>query len=344
MFANAVSATTSTDNDTTLQPDQATTAAPGVGDVPATTPASPVVASVRRNLFGIRLNHDQLKQDLNDMWKDQIDRQNQSWGFDFQKLKPLDNKDSKSSERFEWTKVQTRLNPFYNETGKLNQSNKNKSLDLLKLTFLFLLNKDVKSAVFDKEELTEEEYETEEEEYDDALAVPTFYKYQRRAKLNAEHNNRLKFIQLAAKSSTATTIKKPAVKKTPASTGQKTRRKQTRTVTPKVQKSLIITFSENRKDTLRSSASKSLAGMFEASSNSVQARIQTATTTITTTTTTSDNASSAFRQPMKQQSLLDMLKQRKRKVTGESTGTAAKLGVDEASVVHNLRTRTVSIN
>ncbi len=84
--------------------------------------------------------------------------------------------------------------------------------------------------------------------------------------------------------------------------------------------------------------------MFEASSNSVQARIQTATTTITTTTTTSDNASSAFRQPMKQQSLLDMLKQRKRKVTGESTGTAAKLGVDEASVVHNLRTRTVSIN
>ncbi len=176
--------------------------------------------------------------------------------------------------------------------------------------------------------------------------MPTFYKYQRRAKLNAEHNNRLKFIQLAAKSSTATTIKKPAVKKTLSSTsaGQKTRRKQTRTVTPKLQKSLIITFSENRKDTLRSSASKSLAGMFEASSNSVQARIQTATTTITTTTTTSDNASSAFRQPMKQQSLLDMLKQRKRKVTGESTGTAAKLGVDEASVVHNLRTRTVSIN
>ncbi len=86
--------------------------------------------------------------------------------------------------------------------------------------------------------------------------------------------------------------------------------------------------------------------MFEASSNSVQARIQTATTTTTTatTTTTSDNASSAFRQPMKQQSLLDMLKQRKRKVTAESTGTAAKLGVDEASVVHNLRTRTVSIN
>ena len=178
--------------------------------------------------------------------------------------------------------------------------------------------------------------------------MPTFYKYQRRAKLNAEHNNRLKFIQLAAKSSTATTIKKPAVKKTLSSTsaGQKTRRKQTRTVTPKLQKSLIITFSENRKDTLRSSASKSLAGMFEASSNSVQARIQTATTTTTTatTTTTSDNASSAFRQPMKQQSLLDMLKQRKRKVTAESTGTAAKLGVDEASVVHNLRTRTVSIN
>lgn len=329
MFANAATpacstppaiATTGADNDTTLQADQAST---------AEAPVSPVVANTRRNLFGIRLNHEQLKQDLNDMWKDQIDRQNQSWGFDFQKLKPLDKVSPAANEttnptsqhRFEWTKVHTRLNPFYNET-------------------------DVKaSTVFDKEELTaDEEYETEEEEYDDALAVPTFYKYQRRAKLNAEHNNRLKFIQLAkASSSPATAIKKPTASKTltASSTSKKPVRnsnskRQQRTVTPKVQKSLIITFSENRKDTLRSSASKSLANMFEASSSSVETRVQA---TATTTSTSSVSSSSAFRQPMKQQSLLDMLKQRKRKAT-----TDAKSVADEASVVHNLRTRTVSIN
>jgi len=119
MFANAANAnsTASLDNDITLQPDQVNTTE--ALKQQQQSPASPIVASTRRNLFGIRLNHDQLKQDLNDMWKDQIDRQNQSWGFDFQKLKPLDNQaDNENSQRFEWTKVQTRLNPFYNETGK----------------------------------------------------------------------------------------------------------------------------------------------------------------------------------------------------------------------------------
>ena len=71
--------------------------------------------NTRRNLFGIRLNHDQLQQDLTEMWKEQVDRQNQNWGFDFQKLKPLD---KNSTKRFEWIKVNTRMNPFYNETGK----------------------------------------------------------------------------------------------------------------------------------------------------------------------------------------------------------------------------------
>ena len=90
--------------------------------------ASPMMDKTRRNLFGIRLNHDQLAQDLKDMWQESIDRQNQNWGFDFQKLRPLEAKPAKTiasnnadkakevkrknceaekvqKQRFEWTKV-----------------------------------------------------------------------------------------------------------------------------------------------------------------------------------------------------------------------------------------------
>lgn len=108
MFANAQES-----NDLTLKSTES----------PSSRSASPMLGSgTRRNLFGIRLNHDQLKQDLKDMWKDQIDRQTQNWGFDFENLKPLDknieNKEYKSiAKRFEWTKVKTQHNQFYNETG-----------------------------------------------------------------------------------------------------------------------------------------------------------------------------------------------------------------------------------
>ena len=81
-----------------------------------TRSASPMLGNTRRNLFGIRLNHDQLKQDLKDMWKDQIDRQTQNWGFDFENLKPID-KNIEISKRFEWTKVKTQHNKFYNDSG-----------------------------------------------------------------------------------------------------------------------------------------------------------------------------------------------------------------------------------
>lgn len=289
MFANAQPSTSenttlNNTNDTTIQS----------SPMANSRPSSPSIkANTKRNLFGIRLNHDQLKQDLTEMWKDQVDRQNQNWGFDFQKLKPIDAK--KVVGRFEWTKVNTRMNPFYNETG-------------------------VTTAVFDKDETktNESDYETEpeEEEFDDALAIPQFYKYQRQHKLNQTKQNRLKFIQIAQKSTTPkqTSIKKPTITKSPK-----------RSPTSKVQKNLIITFSENRKDTLRSS-----------------------TTTTTTTVNCPKNIfesndvlkslpadRSAFKQPMKQQSLLDMLKQRKRKAT-----------TDEKVVEtgHNLRPRTTSIN
>lgn len=327
MFANANATNKQTDSDRTLTNES----------VNASRSASPAhLSSTRRNLFGIRLNHDQLAQDLKDMWQESIDRQTQNWGFDFQKLKPIEAVDKKQkktdpkvNQRFEWSKVSTKMNKFYNDT-------------------------EVKPATFDKQELLSSDYETEEEEEeeDDALVIPTFYKYQRRQKLN-ETQNRLKLInQLSAGKSKATAFSKmnnsgaaSANKKMHRPSARKatqvpdTKQKIT-TRTPKRlanksigNKSLILTFSENRKDTLRSAAGT------------------TTTTTVTMATSSKTAAknlsdmfeksvaelehSSAFKQPLKQQSLLDMLKQRKRKTTAID-------GKAKTSAIHNLRPRATS--
>lgn len=327
MFANANSDSTA---DSTLQASQS-----------ARSTSPMVLNKTRRNLFGIRLNHDQLKQDLTEMWKDQIDRQNQNWGFDFEKLKPLDRvanepnnlmKSPVRNTRFEWTKVNTRMNPYYNETTKSSES----------VSYL--------QTTFDKQELnstSESDYETEEEEYDDALAVPTFYKYQRREKMN-QPQNRLKFIQIAPKS----VEKFPSTSKQTKSTGKK-QTKRTKMHRPSVrrsaltpvQKNLIITFSENRKDTLRSaaatatapatvSATKDISAMFESTVESVDNKVLKSVEMQQT---------SAFKQPLKQQSLLDMLKQRKRKTSLVSEKAVAHEKLREEPL-HNLRPRGTSIN
>lgn len=301
--------------------------------------ASPVLSSTRRNLFGIRLNHDQLAQDLKDMWQESIDRQTQNWGFDFQKLKPIEVEDKKKPQqetvqRFEWSKVNTKMNQFYNET-------------------------EMKPTTFDKQELLNSDYETEpeteeEEEEDDALVIPTFYKYQRRQKLN-ETQNRLKLInQLSASKSQATSnsnafskmnnsgaankkmtklVHRPSARKAQvaaAKDAQKTTTPKRSALKCNGNKSLILTFSENRKDTLRSAATttvtmatskaaKNLSDMFEKSATELE-------------------HSSAFKQPLKQQSLLDMLKQRKRKTAATSDSKAAKA----SNQLHNLRPRATS--
>jgi hypothetical protein len=54
-----------------------------------TTPQSPPPVVVKRNLFGIRLDHTQLNRDLKEMWQEQIERQKVQWNFDFEKLKPV---------------------------------------------------------------------------------------------------------------------------------------------------------------------------------------------------------------------------------------------------------------
>lgn len=305
-----------------------------------TRSASPMIGNTRRNLFGIRLNHDQLKQDLKDMWKDQIDRQTQNWGFDFENLKPLDkveNNDYKPiAKRFEWTKVKTQHNKFYNETAIKTNENTH-SLTTFE-------TKDLQS-----------DYETEEEEEDDALAIPTFYKYQRRQKMN-EEQNRLKYIQITKQTTQQQPQTRNAFSKMSKKGSSSVTAKKTVTTRPKVNRStprrsstlqmlqtknLIITFSENRKDTLRSAATtpksdakKSLSSLFEKTTTTLNTKIEV-------------NEQSVIEQPLKQQSLLDMLKQRKRKTTVNTSkldSTNDKPTASSFGASHNLRPRTTSTN
>lgn len=340
MFANANAQ--HKDSDKTLTNETQTNT--GASSSSSSRSASPglLMSSTRRNLFGIRLNHDQLAQDLKDMWQESIDRQNQNWGFDFQKLKPLEKPQAiekkqqspQKQSRFEWSKVSTKMTKFYNET-------------------------EMKAATFDKQELLpmNSDYETEEEEEDDALVIPTFYKYQRRQKIN-EEQNRLKLISQLTKAQSKATkgssnafskmnnsagnnkmVHKPSARKaissssSSSSTQKKTPLK--RSAIKCGNKSLILTFSENRKDTLRSAATtvtmatssqaaacKNLSDMFEKSASELE-------------------HSSAFKQPLKQQSLLDMLKQRKRKTT-TADKSHGKASAAQGSQLHNLRPRATS--
>jgi len=336
MFANATAA--SADNDTTLTASSSRSA----------SPCLTLKNNAKRNLFGIRLNHEQLKQDLKDMWSDQVERQKQMWNFDFEHLKPLDQSSVSNSSnvntdenttRFQWSQMSTKCNQFYGEKDASSHT----------------------LATFNKSELNDtEDYETEEEE-DDALVVPMFYKYQRRAKMNDEQN-RLKIIQLGSSSSSSNAFTKlnnsgksiVSTKKRVTRSNNKNmnannniggskklHKPQARrpSLTMSVQSNLIITFSENRKDTLRSAAgldagkSKQLADLFVSTSKTIEEN---------------GSSSSAFKPAtMKQQSLLDMLKHRKRKTSVNGTGSAKSMAKQVGgleAVSHNLRPRTTSMN
>ena len=181
-------------------------------------PVSDAVPNVpRRNLFGIRLNHDQLKQDLKDMWRDQIEQQKQRWNFDFETLRPTtttaastahkgliaasstaSSSSTDQSERFKWTRV-TYYTPGLPASSSMAPSG------------------------FDRAELFnnsqgdyEEEYESDtEQEEDDALAMPQFYKYQRRLKFNDEPS-RIKMMTITV--SQAPTRKSPTIPVTTTTT------------------------------------------------------------------------------------------------------------------------------
>lgn len=222
---------------------------------------SPIrMSNTRRNLFGIRLNHEQLNQDLTTVWKDQIDRQKKSWNFDFETLKPLTNDDLellnsqspiRNIKRFEWCPATVKKNPV-SRSYNFNSDN---------------------------------------EEDDEALAVPQFYQHQRVKKMmkESEDFNRLKQVRL----NTIAKVKQEATTKTTVTSKKPAATKKTTKKSDKPVPSLIITFSENRKDTLRSALSKK------------------AKKTRTSTGSGSDDG-------MKQQKISCMLKQRKRKVNSNS--------------------------
>lgn len=206
---------------------------------PATTSSPKQDGSIiKRNLFGIRLNHDQLNRDLKAMWKEQVEKQKQQWNFDFERLKPV--KVTRSSKRYDWIRMNTYFAPLSLPDHLIDSA----------------LGPEFVISAFDKREIGQVykdslmDEETEEEEEDEALAVPQFYKYQRRLKLinNLNKENADDKENINAKGAKG---KKPLAKRT--------RRNRTRlNEGKKLTQSLIITFSENRRDTLRSAQNLSL--------------------------------------------------------------------------------------
>jgi len=344
MFANAANKQQSARNTESTSNNTTTTNNNNNNVVPAT--------SIKRNLFGISLNHDQLKQDLHEMWQEQLDRKKREWNFDFETLKPIESTSSEplaQRPRFEWNKVKT--------AGSVTHQTND-----------FVLTS------FNSNESYTDTTSDEDEEYDEALAMPAFYKYQRRQKMN----NGFKFIQIESQTqskreqatsllqngmkqtafsklkqtsssssqhNTVSTIHRPRPVRSNLNSSSKHQSSQPR------QQNLIITLSENRKDTLRSAVSSSSSSKTSRNNESKALKRE---------------AKSAFKKPvsqtvestpMKQQSLLDMLKQRKRKTPANacSSNTSTKhVATNEAihnqmigtasSIVHNLRPRTISFN
>lgn len=229
---------------------------------------------IKRNLFGIRLNHDQLNRDLKEMWKEQVERQKLQWNFDFEKLKPvnrvsprscksLDDIAHSSFNRYDWIKVNTYYAPSINNPGVQSISLPTHLLDSS------MSPPDMAISAFDKAEIDYEhsyhnsheniedsyerdsEGEDDEEEYDEALAVPQFYKYQRRLKLHEENTRSQAFSGLRqGKQEMKQKQIKNNVKVSNSNKNLKTKRLNP--AQKLLTQNLIITFSENRKDTLRS--------------------------------------------------------------------------------------------
>ena len=177
--------------------------------------------STKRNLFGVRLNHDQLKQDLTEMSREQLDFQKQKWNFDFETLKPLTTT-SNNNNNFDWKKL--------NAENPVNY-----------------IQAEIVITTLDEFCSEDEEEEVVEDKNDKALLVPAFYKLQRVQKMKESAKLCIKkFIQLAT--TCAAKPPKPKNKKPTTTTSKKNKSINTQ---------LIITFSENRKDTLRSSRNNS---------------------------------------------------------------------------------------
>ena len=393
---NPISPTPGPASNTLVLPPPVFLALPQPSQSTTSQQSTPRIA-IRRNLFGIRLNHDQLNRDLKQIWQEQIEKQKVQWNFDFEKLQPVGSEEEEATERcsakiitrtrtrtrssstgekltageqnasssnesgadtsivdkrYQWKRVSTQLstpgrptsiNRLKNPTEApvrrkqpsspmtptpmtpTHSSNLLRNLTRINSSSSFgmaisaLEPKEVDSEfpheynnhessiyVYDEGESGEED----EEEYDEALAVPRFYKYQRIFKLNEikRRNSSLPTSSMVlyqhkatnTSPSSSTTSNSTAVKLEPifnkttanrneskqirnakiaASIGSVLNRNQQKQVRGKVLKSklsrnkstsssairnlkapsqgLIITFSENRKDTLRSAHNSS---------------------------------------------------------------------------------------
>jgi hypothetical protein len=320
------------------------------------------LSNIKRNLFGIRLNHEQLKEDLKEMWKEQMEQKKYKWNFDFEKLKPTSTKQSASSSSalngFKWTRVNTRIVNTNTQSFPNVDEMQISAFNQDELVFM-LKKKEHNQATNDMidDEMTDEE----EEEEDEALAIPQFYKYQRKLKLN--ENQQIKRLNEEKKKKLSEEMnnllmnkhklqQQTALKKNVKGTKVTNSRKSNKVTLNKINKitqtqqpssnsihanqtaeqscptlirkpkpvkrmnqtslilspstqNLIITFSENRKDTLRSavhnhSLARSCNSAFEKAKQQPQENQMA-----TNSTASNDN--------MKQQTLLDLFKQRKKR-------------------------------
>ena len=244
-----------------------------------------------------------------------------------------------------------------------------------------LFSLELKSTVFDKQEINNSDYETEseEEEFDDALAIPTFYKYQRIQKIN-EEQNRLKYIQLSQNANNAKISQTPKTNQKTAISQNFSKNAFTKlnnsnnskilnlkkmgkmknnvlhrpnprklitsnSNSNSMQKNLIITFSENRKDTLRSAVSTCPTTSKSSELSDILQRTVGGLENSKINKKNEENTCSAFKQPLKQKSLLDMLKQRKRKNSSNLEKSEKSLETQNSDIFqHNLRSRTTSVN
>jgi hypothetical protein len=320
----------------------------------AKTTTAPSLA-LKRNLFGVPLDHDQLRHDLQVMCKEQLEVKKHRWNFDFEKLKPVPVSEVSSAvSGIKWKSVQVNyaaeLDAEYDMTeAALNAAELATSQPSRHFRPLPAKSANGEISIF---------CETLDQVDSESSTIPRFYQYQRRYKLN-ENKNRVNLNvaelpisfgknkkELTKPKCTVQTtlgndengcaIVKPTFNTVVAASSRKPR--SLKRSTQLDSKSRIITFSENRKDTLRSATSS-----VSASSSCTQVN------------TVSQSARSAFTSKakevtvpvagMKQRCLLDMLKQRKpRRVNlANDCGLNGKAGDENSTTTgHFLRSQSAN--
>ena len=306
-------------------------------------------ASVKRNLFGIRLNHDQLKQDLNTMWKEQLEMKQKRWNFDFENLKPVSHSSpNTTATAIKWKPIAVAL-----------QTSSNDSL----ASTVIAKDEIVGSSSYFRPIVTSGHASTEinifrefeppanqsTSDHEPVAYIPQFYKVQRVYKLhenrnrmnlasknnNSNTNSQTEGLKLDSKLSTViksdtNKVAKTVAQKTLNLTGKvndenakasnhiaravrRPRALKRTTEITQLNAGKIITFSENRKDTLRSATTATTTRSFRSPTPSLVQSVHSAFTIGNNSTRTvgSGAVSGTTTSSMKQQSLLDMFKQRK---------------------------------